>query len=941
MVPQPAGRAGAAKRHSDSFFPFLFSFFGSRRSLYHHGINGILADEMGLGKTLQTISFLGYLKHMCNKPGFHLVVVPKSTLDNWKREFTKWIPGFKAIVLTGDKDERREVLRDYVIPEKFDVLITTYEMCLKEKGSLLRISWEYIVIDEAHRIKNANSMLSQIVRAFDSHGRLLITGTPLQNNLMELWSLLNFLLPDVFSDASDFENWFAGKTAEKDGEDSEAKAEEQDAIVKQLHKVLRPFLLRRVKADVEKSLLPKKEINLFIGLTEMQRTWYKALLKKDVDAITGINARKEGKSRLQNIVMQLRKCCNHPYLFEGAEPEGMDDEQHLIDNAGKMVILDKLLWRMKRAGSRVLIFSQMGRMLDILSDYCAFRDYEYSRIDGSTSHEERIAAIDEFNTPGSQKFIFLLTTRAGGLGINLTTADVVVLYDSDWNPQADLQAMDRAHRIGQTKQVYVFRFVATHTVEERVLERATQKLRLDQLVIQQGRHQEKQKAQQNKEDLVDAIKHGADKILSGEGGLLLDANIEDIIADGERRTAELQARYQDVGIDALNSIQMGERPEWDNAETTAEGAADEEALNKLWLEPTKRERRTNYSEYYSNNDLASKTKAMTAKMPKPPKQVPTAFYQFFPLRLLALQRREVAAFHRNLGFRVPRREPEKGESYEKVEAERAKNQAQIDNAVELTEEEVAEKDALTQQGFTTWQKSDFWNFVRASEKHGSRAYAAIAEELSGHRQKRTEDEVRRYVEEFWSRGPTEVPDWDKISARIKEGEAKVAKAIHDEQLLRNKMKQYSDPLRQIKLTYGSNKGQRYALDQDRWLLIQLAEFGLQNPEVFERIHQAIRSSPLLRFDFWMKSRTVQEIARRCHKLIPIFLRDETGRTSGSGRKVKGKRRADADADSADEATTETAPEPADEPADEPAASTAGRTKSSSAPAAKKRKKLGA
>ena len=188
--------------------------------------------------------------------------------------------------------------------------------------------------------------------------------------------------------------------------------------------------------------------------------------------------------------MQLRKCCNHPYLFEGAEPgPPYTTDEHLVYNAGKMKVLDKLLQRMQSQDSRVLIFSQMSRLLDILEDYCVFRGYKYCRIDGSTAHEDRIAAIDEYNKPGSEKFVFLLTTRAGGLGINLTTADIVVLYDSDWNPQADLQAMDRAHRIGQTKQVYVFRFITEGSVEERMLERAAQKLRLDQLVIQQGRTQ--------------------------------------------------------------------------------------------------------------------------------------------------------------------------------------------------------------------------------------------------------------------------------------------------------------------------------------------------------------------------------------------------------------------------------------------------------------------
>ena len=390
-------------------------------SLYHNGINGILADEMGLGKTLQTISFLGYLRDFRDTPGFHLVVVPKSTLDNWYREFNRWVPGFNVVTLQGTKEERAEIIEKHLLPQDFDVLITTYEMCLREKSALKKLSWEYIVIDEAHRIKNVDSMLSQIVRAFNSRSRLLITGTPLQNNLMELWSLLNFLLPDVFSNSEDFESWFKDK-----GE------ENQDQVVQQLHKVLRPFLLRRVKADVEKSLLPKKEINVFVGLTDMQRKWYKSILEKDIDAVNGGVGKKEGKTRLLNIVMQLRKCCNHPYLFDGAEPgPPFTTDEHLVFNSGKMVILDKLLRSMKEKGSRVLIFSQMSRMLDILEDYCLFREYDYCRIDGQTAHEDRVASIDEYNRPGSDKFVFLLTTRAGGLGINLTTADVVVLFDSD------------------------------------------------------------------------------------------------------------------------------------------------------------------------------------------------------------------------------------------------------------------------------------------------------------------------------------------------------------------------------------------------------------------------------------------------------------------------------------------------------------------------------
>ena len=275
-------------------------------SLHENGISGILADEMGLGKTLQTISFFGYLRYVCNIHGPHLVAVPKSTLDNWKREFERWTPEVRVLVLQGSKEERHRLINEELLEENFDVCITSYEMVLREKSHLKKFAWEYIIIDEAHRIKNEESSLAQIIRVFNSRNRLLITGTPLQNNLHELWALLNFLLPDVFGDSEAFDQWFS--TQESD----------QDTVVQQLHRVLRPFLLRRVKSDVEKSLLPKKEMNLYVPMSEMQVKWYQKILEKDIDAVNGAAGKRESKTRLLNIVMQLRKCCNHPYLFEGA-----------------------------------------------------------------------------------------------------------------------------------------------------------------------------------------------------------------------------------------------------------------------------------------------------------------------------------------------------------------------------------------------------------------------------------------------------------------------------------------------------------------------------------------------------------------------------------------------------------------------------------------------
>jgi SWI/SNF-related matrix-associated actin-dependent regulator of chromatin subfamily A member 5 len=779
-------------------------------SLYQHGINGILADEMGLGKTLQTISFLGWLKFFKDTPRFHLVVVPKSTLDNWKREFEFWVPGFTLVTLQGTKEERQAIIQTHILPQKFDVLLTTYEICLREASALKKLSWEYIVIDEAHRIKNVDSMLSQIVRQFNSRSRLLITGTPLQNNLMELWSLLNFLLPDVFSESADFESWFKGKGDEA-----------QDQVVQQLHKVLRPFLLRRVKADVEKSLLPKKEINVFVGLTDMQRRWYKSLLEKDIDAVNGVGSKKEGKTRLLNIVMQLRKCCNHPYLFDGAEPgPPYTTDEHLVFNSGKMIILDKLLKSMKAKGSRVLIFSQMSRLLDILEDYCIFREYQYCRIDGSTAHEDRISAIDEYNKPGSEKFVFLLTTRAGGLGINLTSADVVVLFDSDWNPQADLQAMDRAHRIGQTKQVYVFRFVTEHAVEERILDRAAQKLRLDQLVIQQGRSQPN-KAQQNKDDLVDMIQHGAEKIINADTSLLIDDDIDAIIKRGEERTTALQDKYQSLNLDDLNNFKSESTMQWEGQDFSNKGGA----RGAFWIEPSKRERKGqmnyNVDEYYRGAINPKKPNA--PKAPRAPKQIAINDYQFYPAELIELQKRETAAYQKSIGYEVPIKVTEGGDDAA-AEEERKKEQAYIESCEPLTEEETSRKEALAVEGFPDWNRREFQAFVRGCERYGRHDLTLIGEEIGP---TKTPEEVQTYSKVFWQR-LSELNDSEKILQRIEEGEKKREKVSKTEAMLKRKIGLYRLPQQQLKINYGNGtaKGKGWSEDEDRFLLIHLAKYGL-------------------------------------------------------------------------------------------------------------------
>ncbi|XP_037948806.1 chromatin-remodeling complex ATPase chain Iswi-like isoform X2 [Teleopsis dalmanni] len=513
-------------------------------SLYENGINGILADEMGLGKTLQTISLLGYLKHFKNQGNPHIVVVPKSTLQNWVNEFKKWCPSLRAVCLIGEQGARKKFIRDVLLPGDWDVCVTSYEMCIREKSVFKKFNWRYMVIDEAHRIKNEKSKLSEILREFKSANRLFLTGTPLQNNLHELWALLNFLLPDVFNSSEDFDEWFNTNTCLGD-----------DALVQRLRAVLKPILLRRLKSDVEKQLKPKNEIKIFVGLSKMQREWYKKILLKDIDIITG--AGKVEKMRLENILMQLRKCTNHPYLFDGAEPgPPYTTDTHLIFNSAKMVILDKLLPKLQAQGSRVLIFSQMTRMLDILEDYCLWHNYQYCRLDGKTPHEDRNRQIQEYNMENSIKFIFMLSTRAGGLGINLATADVVIIYDSDWNPQMDLQAMDRAHRIGQKKQVRVFRFITENTVEEKIVERAEVKLRLDKMVLQQGRLVDNCTNKLNKDEMLNIIRFGANQVFASKDSELTEVNIDEVLERGLSKTTEKNNNSNQLSENNLSSFQI-------------------------------------------------------------------------------------------------------------------------------------------------------------------------------------------------------------------------------------------------------------------------------------------------------------------------------------------------------------------------------------------------
>lgn len=843
-------------------------------SLYENRLSGILADEMGLGKTLQTISFLGYLRYMRNVRGPFIVIVPKSTLDNWRREFAKWTPDVKVVVLQGAKEDRAKFIQERLLSCDFDVLVTSFEMVIREKSQLKKFRWEYIIVDEAHRIKNEDSSLSQIIRLFYSRNRLLITGTPLQNNLHELWALLNFLLPDVFGDAEVFDEWFSHE------EDDEEKQKNQDKVVQQLHQLLSPFLLRRVKIDVEKSLLPKLETNVYIGMSDMQVEWYKKLLEKDIDAVNGAVGKREGKTRLLNIVMQLRKCCNHPYLFDGAEPgPPYTTDEHLVFNSGKMIILDKMLKKFKEDGSRVLIFSQMSRLLDILEDYCFLRDYEYSRIDGSTSHEDRISGIDEFNAPDSDKFIFLLTTRAGGLGINLTTADIVILFDSDWNPQADLQAMDRAHRIGQKKQVKVFRFVTENAIEEKVLERAAQKLRLDQLVIQQGRHLNSSANStgtgNSKDDLIGMIQHGAQKVFeSSKGGTnaLLDDDIDEILKRGAAKTAKLNAKFNQLGLDDVQNFTLNSSTyEWNG-----QNFKKDEGNAFKWINPSKRERKEiTYSieNYYKDVAKAPDKKASaTLSKLKAPKIYNIQDHQFFPEELPALLDREQLAYKKAIGYKFDLNDF--GESDDEFLAEEFKSdisreekrksqQQKVDSVIPLTEEEAERKNSLLSKSFHGWTRRDFTNFIHGVAKYGKEDFKSVSKALGN----KPEEEVQRYLAEFWQ-SYKKIDGYDKYLSQIEASEKKLAKLTTQQTLLNKKMENVRDPLEDLKIQYPPNNSKRvYSKAEDRFILYCVHKHGLFTENLLEKIKEDIMASDLFKFDWYLLSRTPQELGRRVSTLL--------------------------------------------------------------------------
>jgi len=495
----------------------------------------ILGDEMGLGKTAQSISVLQFLRQKLGTEGPFLVVAPLSTLGHWQREIETWTD-MHCVPYYGSRTDREimeatELLTTAHGVPRFSVLLTSPELLGRTTALIRRFTYSAIIVDEAHRLK---SRASQFYSAFSDvarlgplgHGvqrkrpwRLLLTGTPIQNNVNELYSILSVLDPDGFPPSDDGEAAFLEEYGGGEPTPEQIARLQQD--------VLRPVLLRRMKEDVE-NLPEKEEVIVWTELTTEQRRVYKATFEKRIgDLLRGAGAKT--LPSLNNVSMLLREVCNHPFLVRGLEDElrdrmeipknatlnltsQQDVERELgfvVKSSGKMVLLQKLLAKLKAEGRKVLIFSQFKIMLDILEWFLQLSRYGFERIDGNIKGLDRQEAIDRFMEPGGNSFVFLLSTRAGGQGITLTAADTVIIYDSDWNPQNDLQAMARCHRIGQESDVTVYRLICRDTYEEAIFQTASRKYGLDEAILGTMNSDKGANGSFSAKELSNLIKYGA------------------------------------------------------------------------------------------------------------------------------------------------------------------------------------------------------------------------------------------------------------------------------------------------------------------------------------------------------------------------------------------------------------------------------------------------
>jgi len=500
---------------------------------WHSRKSCILADEMGLGKTVQALAFLRTLVQVYRLRGPYLVLAPLSVLSHWKKTAEDWMPELNLVVLHDVKGkEGREFLKRYeayytdIMKRggtshksrlvKFHVLVTSFEVFKQDFPGFFRlIPFQFVVIDEAHRLKNKQAKIMALLKEFPCRRYALLTGTPLQNNTEELWTLLDFIQAEEIPSLKEFKTQFGSLLTEKQ--------------VDNLQRKLGPYILRRLKEDVEDSIPPLKETVIDVELTMIQKAYYRAIYERNRSFLSRGGIQRAPVLSLNNLEIQLRKCCNHPFLVTGVEDSMVEEGTseagrmaRMVESSGKMVLIDKLLPKLKADGKKVLIFSQFTQMLDLLAEYLIYKKVSFERLDGSTRCPERQSSIDRFNDPRLLREVFLLSTRAGGIGINLTSAQVVIIFDSDWNPQNDVQATARAHRIGQTAEVLVYRLITARTYEATMFERASMKLGLEQALF----------SKENRGEVEELLKHGAYSLIdedSSKSQRFVESNIEDIL----------------------------------------------------------------------------------------------------------------------------------------------------------------------------------------------------------------------------------------------------------------------------------------------------------------------------------------------------------------------------------------------------------------------------
>ncbi|KAL5118562.1 hypothetical protein ACEQ8H_003577 [Pleosporales sp. CAS-2024a] len=589
--------------------------------------NGILADEMGLGKTIQVIAFMATLVQDHNCFPF-LIVVPNSTAANWRREIKQWVPSLRVVAYFGSAHSRDMAYKYEMYPEgtkelRCHVVVTSYEAAADDscRRMFRSVSWGGLIIDEGQRLKNDKSQLYTALSAVKAPFRLLMTGTPLQNNTRELFNLLHFL--DDTIDAAELEEKYAEMSSES---------------IKKLHDQIRPFILRRTKAQVLTFLPPLAQVILPVSMSHLQKQLYKSILSKRPELLKALftsdkSLKQQERANLSNILMQLRKCLCHPFVYSREIEERTDaaavSHRNLVEASAKLALLELLLPRLKERGHRVLIFSQFLDMLSIIEDFLDGMEMAYQRLDGQMGSLEKQKRIDQFNAPDSPLFAFLLSTRAGGVGINLATADTVIILDPDWNPHQDLQAIARAHRIGQKNKVLCFQLMTRASVEEKIIKMGRKKMALDHVVVEQLDADDIED-----HDVESVLKFGAAELFKDDNtdqdiryddesiDKLLDrSQIENTRTDAEDDSAEAQFSFARVWANDRGTLQNDLETEeeqvapdpgvWDKILKDRKAQAAAEALARA--EAMGRGRRARGNVDYANERMAADTESIAAE----------------------------------------------------------------------------------------------------------------------------------------------------------------------------------------------------------------------------------------------------------------------------------------------------------------------------------------